>query len=216
MRAWFWRYASFLALFFLGVICSPSQAASLYFQNTDGAWLNVSGNSRLAQTFSTGNSAMTLDSVAVWIRIANSSNSSSTTSSFSLNLFALDANFKPTGSSLLNIGSATWGPWGDGISTFSSLNYSLAANTQYAVVMSGTGTIGWKYPGSATPTSSISPTPTFRDWTSSDSGSTWSDAAPANGFNMQVNATAVPEPASASLVILGIAGAMVLKKKRWM
>lgn len=208
------RLIATFPLLFIWLWTPKSQAANLYYQNTDGAWLNVSGNSRLAQTFSTGSSNMTLDSVAVWIRIANASNSSSSSSSFSLNLFALDGNFKPTGSSLLNIGSATWGPWGDGISTFSSLNYSLAANTQYAVVMSGTGTIGWKYPGTATPTSSISPTPNFYDWVSSDSGSTWSDAAPAKGFNLQVSATPVPEPTSFSLAVLGVVGAIFLKKRR--
>ena len=212
MKGWLWKQVSVLALCLLGAIYSQSQAASLYFLNTDGAWLNVSGNSRLAQTFSTGSSAMILDSVAVWIRIANASNTSATSSSFSLNLFALDANFKPTGSSLLNIGSATWGPWGDGISTFSSLNYSLAANTQYAVVMSGTGTIGWKYPGSASPTSSISPTPSFYDWVSSDSGSTWSNAAPANGFNMQISAS-VPEPSAFSLLVGGL-GLLTLFRRR--
>lgn len=201
-----------VALLWGGAATLP--ASQIYYQSTDGGWVNVSGNGRLAQTFSTGTSPMVLNSVGAWIRNANASNTSSTTSSLTLNLFAVDANFKPTGSSLLTIGTATWGAWGDGFSTFSSLNFNLAANTTYAVVMSGTGTMSWKYAASVSPTSTISPAPIFYDWTSADSGANWSNAAPTTGFNMIVDASAVPEPSSASLLVVGIGGLLAFRRRR--
>jgi len=210
--AGFWFKGCLLGMVLLGGGAATLPAAQIYYQSTDGPYVNLSGNARLAQTFSTGASPMVLNSVGAWIRNANASNSSSTTSSLTLNLFAVDANFKPTGSSLLTIGSGTWGPWGDGFTTFNSLNFNLAANTTYAVVMTGTGTMSWKYAASVNPTSTISPTPTFYDWTSSDSGANWSNAAPTTGFNMIVDASAVPEPSALSLIGVGLVGLVALRR----
>lgn len=138
-------------------------------------------------------------------------------SSFNLWLYAADINNKPTGSALYtifnNFGVGAWGDSGSSSGTLaSSLNCSLSANTTYLLVMQGLsgGTIGWKYQGAPAPTSSVSPTPTFYNWQSSDSGSTWSDAAPTVGLNMIVNATAapVPEPGTwaAAALLVGAAG----------
>lgn len=133
-------------------------------------------------------------------------------------LYAADGNNKPTGSSLLTIFNGYgFVAWADEKPLATSLSYSLAANSTYLLVMQGSsgGTIGWKYQGSTQPTSSIVPTPTFYNWVSSDSGSTWSDAAPTAGFNAIVNATAIPEPAtwSAGFVLL-LAGAAVRRRVR--
>jgi hypothetical protein len=77
---------------------------------------------RLAQTFSTGELRMTLDSVQVWVRNANEANSSSSAGTLTLSLFATDGDQKPTGSSLLSIGSQFFGNnFPDEQPTFSNL-----------------------------------------------------------------------------------------------
>lgn len=162
---------------------------------------------------------MTLNSVSVWIRNASENNGFSVPSSMNLWLYAADINSKPTGSALYTVFSGYgFGAWADEKPVATSLNYSLSANTTYLLVMQGSsgGTLGWKYPTATLPTSSISPTPTFYNWRSTDSGSTWSDAAPTTGFNMIVNATAapVPEPGTwaAAALLVGAAGYVRLRK----
>jgi|LakMenEpi03Aug12_release.lakeMendotaPanAssembly.Ray.scaffolds.fasta_scaffold218796_3 hypothetical protein len=189
---------------------SSTPAEVIYSGSTDGAWQSGAASNRLAQTFRTGASGMTLDSVGVWVRNANESNSSASPGTLTISLFATDGAKKPTGTSLLTIvNSQSVGAWGDGWITGTSLNHSLSANTDYAVVFAASAgsTISWKY-ASVAPvpaiTSSITPTPTFYNWQSSDNGGSWSDAAPTTGFNMVVQATVVPEPPQ--VVMLGAAG----------
>lgn len=202
----------------VAVACTlAAQADVLYSGSTDGAWQTGAGSVRLAQTFRTGTSPMTLDSVGVWVRNANESNSSSNPGTLTLTLFAVDGPKQPTGSSLLTIVSGqSIGQWGDGWITGSSLNYSLAANTDYAVVFAGSAgsTISWKYNNSTAIASSVSPTPTFYNWRSDNNGSSWSDAAPTTGFNMVVQATVVPEPAAAVLGMIGSLGAAFTLRRR--
>lgn len=186
------------------------RADVIYSGSTDGPWQLGASPTRLAQTFSTGAATMTLDSVGVWYRNANGSNSSSSPGNLTLSLFATDGSFKPTGSSLLTIvNSQSLGAWSDGWVTGTNLNYALAANTRYAVVFAATGgsTISWKYNNSTPIVSSISPTPTFYDWQSTDSGATWSDASPTTGFNMVVNATPTSSPVP-EVDLSGLAGAI--------
>ena len=64
---------------------------------------------------------------------------------------------------------------------------------------------------------SISPTPTFYNWQSSDSGATWSDAAPTAGFNAVINATPnapVPEPGTWAAAALLVGGAAFARWRR--
>ena len=164
---------------------------------------------------------MTLNSVSVWIRNASENNGFSVPSSMNLWLYAADINNKPTGSALYTVfNSYGFGQWADEKPVATSLSYSLSANTTYLLVMQGSsgGTIGWKYQGATAPTSSISPTPTFYNWRSTDSGATWSDAAPTAGFNMIVNATAapVPEPGTwaAAVLLVGAAGYVRWRKRK--
>lgn len=207
-----------LAVLLAGAL--PGRAALIYSLNTDGAWQSTAGSTWLAQTFSTGAAPMTLNSVSVWIRNANESNSSATPSSFTLRLYATDGSNKPTGSSLLTlINNQSVVAWGDGVISANLLSFSLAPNTTYAVVMAGSagGTMGWKYQGGTSPTSSISPTPTFYNWRSTDSGSTWSDAAPTTGYNMIVAATPsapVPEPGTWAAAALLAGGAAFTRWRR--
>ena len=156
---------------------------------------------------------MTLTNVSVWIRNATENNGSSVPSTLTLRLYATDGNNKPTGTNLLTlINNQSIGAWGDGWVSSGAVNFSLSSNKTYAVVMLGSsgGTLGWKYQNTNSPTSSISPTPTFYNWRSTDSGATWADAAPTTGFNMLVNATPapIPEPGTwaAAALLVGAAG----------
>ena len=201
----------------------PGRADLIYSLFTDGPWIDTSNSVRLAQSFSTGSAPMTLTSVSVWIR-----NESNFTRSMTLDLYSADVNNKP-GSFLTSIfTNFSAEPWYDstsnGNTVNSSLSFSLSANTTYLLVMRGNaeGGVGWKYPNDApipSPTSSISPTPTFYNWISTDSGSTWSDAAPTTGFNAVINASAaaVPEPgtwAAAALLAGGAAFARWRKRTK--
>ena len=162
---------------------------------------------------------MTLNSVSVWIRNANEGNGFSVPSSMNLWLYAADINNKPTGSALYTVfNSYGFGQWADEKPVATSLSYSLSANTTYLLVMQGSsgGTIGWKYQGATALTSTISPAPTFYNWRSTDSGSTWSDAAPTSGFNMIVNASAapVPEPGTWAAAALLVGGAAFVRWRK--
>jgi hypothetical protein len=55
-------------------------------------------------------------------------------------------------------------------------------------------TISWKHPGSGSISTTISPTPTFRDWASSNNGGSWGDGAPSVGYRMNVNASNAVTP----------------------
>ena len=209
-RRAFWM-SFVLGLMASGVVGGRTLHADLIYSGTsDGPWQQGAAATRLSQTFSTGASPMTLDSVGVWVRNANESNSSATAGTLTLELFAVDGSNKPTGSSLLTVVNAqSVDAWGDGWVTGTSLGYPLSANTTYALAFIGSGgsTMSWKYNDSTAIASSVSPTPTFFNWQSPDNGATWSDASPTTGFNMQVTTTAVPEPTALAMVATGVLGA---------
>lgn len=211
-----------IPLFFAFLLSAVTlgRADLIYYLDDDGPFLGpnqVTSSSWNAQTFSTGTQAMTLDSIAVKIR-----NESGSPASINLDLYSVDAFNKPTGSSLLSLASGyTLVPWynngGTGDNTTFATNFSLAANTTYAVVMSApSGAPGWKSNDDPLSiTSSIVPTPTFYSWRSTDSGSSWSAVSFSSpnsvGFNMIVSATPnapVPEPGTwaAAALLLGAAG----------
>ena len=94
----------------LFLAAAPLRADLIYFLDDDGPFLGpnqVTSSSWNAQTFSTGTQAMTLNSIAVKIR-----NESGSPASINLNLYAVDAFKKPTGSSLLPSPATTVCPLG--------------------------------------------------------------------------------------------------------
>ena len=162
----------------------PLHAELVYSLNADGDWQATRGSTWLAQSFSTGSSPMTLDSVSVWIRNADESNSFAVDSAMTLLLYAADINNQPTGSSLLTIfDNYNLVAYADAKPTAASLGQALSANSTYLLVMQGSagGTIGWKYSDSTSPTSSISPTPNFDSLVSYISGIAWLSPAPSAG-----------------------------------
>ena len=153
---------SLVYLLALGPVALGSSSVTLYSMTADGAWKTAAGSQWLAQSFSTGASPVVLTSVGVEIRNANESNSSSTPSTVTFKLFAstTSAPIQPTGSPLVTLKEELLGSFASGRVT-GTVSYTLAANTRYFVVVTGSagGTIGWKYKAEA-PTSDISPTPT--------------------------------------------------------
>ena len=188
-----------------------------------GTWQSMEGGlSRLAQTFTTGADALTLNSISIWIRNASEDDFDSQAGSLSLNLYATDGASRPTGSSLLPIVSGMpieeWynnpqGPVETTSTRFLGLSYQLSPNTTYAVVFepSASGTISWRYPNSGAPVSDISPSPTFYNW--QWNGSSWANADPSLGFSMNITATAVPEP-NVPLVVFALWGLGGLVRRR--
>ncbi|MFM8861591.1 MAG: choice-of-anchor R domain-containing protein, partial [Acidimicrobiia bacterium] len=134
-----------LGVLVAGVAASSSRASAasttLYSQMNDGAWSVATSSNFWAQSFTTSSTATSLTSVEVWIR-----NNSGGGSSYSLALYSSSSGMP--GSSLTTIkANESVGAWGDGRKSFTlSTPYSLAASTQYFIVMSGPagGTVGWK------------------------------------------------------------------------
>lgn len=182
----------------VGLSATPDRAAAqstnLYDQMNDGAWVNSSSTTFLAQSFSTSTSAPFLTGVDIMFRNANASNSSSTGGNYTLELWS-DGSSAP-GSRLTDIKvNESVGAWAQGSPSFTlSSPYQLAASTRYWVVLkSTTATMGWKC-NAAAPTTDVSPTPTFNSLVSSNSGSSWSAISgncAAKNLNMKV-AGAIP------------------------
>ncbi len=192
--------AGLLAIPILLALVLPAatvRADEIYGLGGDGSWQLGAANDRLAETFTTGSLRMNLDSVSPFIRNSNAASSSSTAGTLNMWLFATDGDRKPTGSSLFTIASNfNVVQWYNQSPTFSNLSYTLNPNTTYAVVFQGSSgsTISWKYRNDGAISSSISPTPTFRDWASSDNGGSWGDGAPSVGYIMTVNASNAATP----------------------
>ncbi len=215
--------------FILGVVLVAAKASAavvLYdfpWANGGGWEEGSNGITKVAQTFTTGSSAVTLTDVEVWIRNAGyPDDSSSEAGTLSIDLYATDvgSGYMPT-VSLYSIVSGQsinewWdnGPGAGNGADYTGLNYALSANTTYAIVFapSGSTTIGWKYPSSGSPSSDISPTPTFHNW--EWDGSSWADGDPAGGFSMKVTGNAIPEPTTGLIFALGAGLAAVARRRQ--
>jgi autotransporter-associated beta strand protein len=186
-------------LFTLAVLAAATaRADELYrLDNIDSPpWQLGAASNRLAETFSTGALRMNLSDLSLQVRNANEANNSSTAGTLDLWLFATDGDRKPTSFLYTIASNSSFGQWADENRTFSNLSYTLNPNTTYAVVFQGSAgsTVSWKYRNDGSISSSISPTPTFRDWASSDNGGSWGDGAPNVGYIMTVNASNLATP----------------------
>jgi len=189
-----------------------SQAGQQQFQGS-GNWF--------AQSFKTGSSAANLNTVSVMVR-----NESGFQGSIAVEIYSSTVGNLPN-SSVYTVSAATAipayydsnagnDPAGVKESFFHNLDFNLAANTQYFVVVKnlGSANIGIKYPNVA-PVTDVSPTPTYYDLITNNSGSAWSNGAPTTGgYGAYVTATVVPEPAAAVLGMIGSLGAAFTLRRR--
>ena len=180
-----------------------SQAGQQQFQGS-GNWF--------AQSFTTGSTAANLDTVSVMVR-----NDSGFSGSIGVEIYSSTGGNLPN-ASLFTISAGTSlppfydsnsgnNPSGVKESFFHNLNFDLNAATQYFVVVKnlGSANIGIKYPNQV-PLTDVSPTPTYYDLITSNSGSSWSNGAPTTGgYGVYVTATAVPEPSTYAMALAGLA-----------
>ena len=178
--------AIIIGVFGVGIV-SPAHAATvtLYSMTADGPWkpaYGAPGATRLAQSFTTGSTPGDLTKVEFRFRNADASNSVSVAGTYNLALFS-ESGGNPESQLAAIATNVSIGAWSDGSASF-TLSQPLTASTTYFIVAWGTGTFGWKYNPSTTPTTSVSPAPTFvqRQF----DGSSWSALSLPGNFNLVV------------------------------
>jgi len=178
-------------MFMATVLPGPTaRAVELYKLDGDGPWQLGAASNRLAETFTTGGLRMNLDNVSLRVRNANQDNNQSTAGTLEVWLFSTDGDQKPRDWVYTIATNQFFGTYADETPTY-NVSYTLNPYTTYAVVFQGSSgsTISWKYRNDGSVSSQISPTPTFRDWASSNNGGSWGDGAPNVGYIMTVNAS---------------------------
>jgi hypothetical protein len=188
-------------LILAGGISHASQQVSNFGQTSSGS-TSFNNNDWIATSFTTDNQTYTLNSVTLSLNVPIGPET------ITPMIFA-DGSGAPTGLSLETFSSTI----SSGIQTFLSTGLALAPNTTYwvATQATGTGVAGWF--------STSSPNQ-IGNWTigdggrrSLDGGSTWGTASPV-GF-LTIDATPVPEPATAQLALLGlIMAGFVIRRAR--
>ncbi|MEI7624293.1 MAG: choice-of-anchor R domain-containing protein, partial [Actinomycetes bacterium] len=149
-------------------------STTLYSQLNNGAWRSVQGTNWLAQSFSSSSAATVVTDVSIVFRNATENNgSSSGSSTYTLSIWSSSSG--APGTQLKSVATSVQpGAWSEGTQNYTlSSPLTLSPSTQYFVVMSGSGTMGWKC-NAAAPTTNVSPTPTFTSLASSNSGGAWS------------------------------------------
>lgn len=193
------------------------------WQNQAGQQQFQGSNNWVAQSFKTGSKALNLDTVSVMLN----NGISGTPASIAVEIYSSTGSNLP-GTSLHTVAAnATLETWYDsnsgdnpnGVkeSFFHGLDYNLAANTQYFVVVKnlGSANLGIKYPNVATVTD-VSPVPTaYFSVITGDSGSSWSTGNPSTGgYALYLKATVVPEPPATMLCAIGGLGAALVMRQR--
>jgi hypothetical protein len=193
--------AAFLVAAILPMITAPSANAApttLYSQLNNGAWRSVQGSSWLAESFTTSADPTAVTDVSIVFRNATENNGSSNGSSvYSVSIWSSSSGVP--GAQLTSVATSVQpGAWSEGTQNYTLPSpLSLTASTEYFVVMTGTGTMGWKC-NPAAPTSNVSPAPTFSALSSSDSGSNWSalsGTCAGQNFGLSVTGATAATPA---------------------
>lgn len=169
---------------------------------TGSASQNFSSTFQLASSFTTDNSAYSLNSLTLSLDSPLANNVTVT-----LRLFA-DASGAPSGSALETLAPQTFSSGGN--KTFNSTGLALAPDTTYWLTVSGTGSIPvWFETASTAQTGNWSIGDNGLQ--STDSGNSWSSSANIGKFS--VDASPVPEPAPIALLSLS-AGCLVMWQRR--
>ena len=121
----------------------------------------------VAQAFTTSATPGTLTSVAVWLR-----NNAGSTGTYTVTLYA-SAGGQPAAVLSTLASSVSVVPYYDGTPVITpGTAPALSPNTTYFIEISGSSGMVWKG-GTSAPTTSVTPTPSFTSFASSDSGATW-------------------------------------------
>ena len=121
----------------------------------------------VAQAFTTSATPGTLTSVAVWLR-----NNAGSTGTYTVTLNA-SAGGQPAAVLSTLASSVSVVPYYDGTPVITpGTAPALSPNTTYFIEISGSSGMVWKG-GTSAPTTSVTPTPSFTSFASSDSGATW-------------------------------------------
>lgn len=184
------------------------------WQSQAGQQQFAGSSSWFAQSFTTGSTAANLNDVSVMVR-----NESGSAGSIAVQIYSSTGGNLPNASVYTVTSGATIpafydsnsgnDPTGVKESFFHNLNFDMTANTQYFVVVKnlGSANIGIKYPNVA-PVTDVSPTPTYYDLITNNSGASWNNGAPTTGgYGIYVTATAVPEPATLGILASGAVAA---------
>lgn len=169
-KLWLVRLAVLAAILVPSASALSSAAATpatVYDLMTDAVYETVNGATVVAQSFTTSSAPGTLTSVKLWLR-----NESGGTGSYTVRLMSTSSTTGKPDATLATIAtSGSEVAYWDGQPVLSS-SQALLADTQYFVVVSGTGGMLWKG-GTSAPASSVSPVPAFPSYKSTDSGSSW-------------------------------------------
>lgn len=193
---------AFVSLFLAATLATSAQADVVIGNLSNTRSPNEDTSKSMGQSFVNGTTAMTLDSVKIMQWHTPTFNANEV-----LTLHARNGD-GTLGAQLASFGTGAW-DFDSGITTFTpTASFNLAANTGYWLVLdSTTASVGWTYTSNAAFTTSNGATiPTTNR--SFDGGSSYYDLS-GGTFLFQVDAHAVPEPASA--LMLG-AVALVLRR----
>ena len=190
----------------LGLALAPALPAhaspiTVYDQLSDGAWRTAAGSTSVAQSFTTGSDLLRTTSIEIVYRNANESNTWATTSTYSLEVWSADPGPVPGEKVATLEKDASIGPWANGQLTLNT-GVTLQPSTTYFLVMTGGagGTMSWKYTGT-TPTTDITPAPTYVALRSADAGATWSPLA-STYFSMRITAGIATLPSAPTITSL--------------
>jgi len=192
--------AAFVIAAALPLMTAPSASAApttLYSQLNNGAWRSVQGSNWLAESFTTSADPTAVTDVSIIFRNATENNGSSNGSSvYSVSIWSSSSGVP--GAQLTSVASSVQpGAWSEGTQNYTLPSpLTLSPSTDYFVVMTGTGTMGWKC-NAAAPTTNVSPAPTFSALSSPDSGSTWaalSGTCAGQNFGLSVTGATAATP----------------------
>jgi len=200
-----------LSLVLMSAFAVASARADVILYNN---WQSQAGQQQFAgsgnwfaQSFTTGSAGANLNDVSLMVR-----NESGLAGSIAVEIYSSTGGNTPNASLYTVTAGATIPRFYDSNSGnnptdvkesfFHNLNFDLDPATQYFVVVKnlGSANIGIKYPNVA-PVTDVSPTPTYYDLITNNSGASWNNGAPTTGgYGVYVTATAVPEPATLGLL----------------
>lgn len=204
-------FAPFRILILCLAVASQAHSADIY-NNWNAQAYQIGVGAYAAQSFRTGATGITLDSVSLMLRDEFGDNPT-----YTAYLYSSTGSNTPD-AQLLELGSRTLPEYFDSNSStplpdpdisFTSIGYLLDASTQYFIVLQTNEFFSWKGPG--TDPTGISTGPYFS--LSSDNGSNWDTNPDATKpLAMVVTGTPVPEPSTILMTSVASCGLILARR----